>query len=243
MSKKYVGKDCTYCREAGASRSADHVVPRELFSFAHRSNKPKVPSCKRCNNEKSALEGEVLATLLAGSHAANADDYRRNYVKPRLTNNARARREMGLGEPPVIMMVNSILRPMHALRVDANAITRLVGMITMGLYRFHFNRPLSRNFEPQAGLLNPVHQGLVDPTILELFPPGSSAVSESWGDGEFGYNGLRSLHHADLTVWRMRLHRVPLYGADAPPQGADTWQVTTFPTDDVLKNAIEISDL
>ena len=55
MGKGYTDGSCVYCIERKAE-VGDHVVARQFFLPERRGNLPKVPACKRCNNDKSRLD-------------------------------------------------------------------------------------------------------------------------------------------------------------------------------------------
>lgn len=55
-SKKFKGKTCAYCCRERASEAKEHVIAREFLLTRYRDNLPAVPTCKRCNAKKSALE-------------------------------------------------------------------------------------------------------------------------------------------------------------------------------------------
>ncbi len=55
--------ECAYCG-AHAQLSRDHVVSRGFFSGPLPSYMPTVPSCDKCNNEKSHDEGEFRDLLV-----------------------------------------------------------------------------------------------------------------------------------------------------------------------------------
>jgi hypothetical protein len=46
-------KSCTFCGNPIKSGSQDHVFPRALWPESSHDRPPKVPSCKRCNNESN----------------------------------------------------------------------------------------------------------------------------------------------------------------------------------------------
>jgi hypothetical protein len=71
MSKKYKGKVCVYCGKE-PSTTGDHVFAREFFLVKHRDGLPQVPSCDKCNGEKSALEHYLTAVLPFGARHRNA---------------------------------------------------------------------------------------------------------------------------------------------------------------------------
>jgi len=235
MSKLYSGKDCAYCGKQRTSTTADHVIAREFFFKGDRGNFPKVPACEQCNHEKSKLEHYVTAVLMVGSQLPEGDRYRREMVSPRLARNLKLMREVGFFDRPELVNANGVIQPMRKLKVDANKLMSLMGLITKGLYYHHFRKPLSPDFCPHVVMLHPDREADVWSSMAHLFPPGVPKVNGDLGHGTFIYAGMRSVANEAFSVWEMAFHNgIPLHGDGSPPQGIDKYWSATVPTAEAL---------
>jgi hypothetical protein len=201
-----------------------------------RLNLPKVPSCRNCNNKKSALEHYVAAALLAGSRLPDGNRYRQEKVSRRLSKNVKLQKELGVWDPPVWMKVNGVVRQMHVLKLDATKICRLMEFITKGLYRFHFGKVLSSSFQPRVNMFAPENEAALRAWIQPFFPADSRVVSGNIGEGSFIYVGRQSSIHEGLTLWQMTWHNgIALYGEGAPKQGVSVFWSDTRLTEEAAK--------
>lgn len=235
QSKAFKGKTCAYCRTPESSASGDHVVARNFFFEEDRANLPKVPACLRCNREKSELENYFGSTVLIGSKLPKGDEYRRDYVQPRLARNARLSRELRLDAPPEWVNLGGIYQPMHAVEVDARKVNALMKLIVLGLYRHHFGAPLSLDFEPDASMYAPDGESALRAWIGQHFPSQAARVQANLGAGAFSYAGIQSPADPAFSVWEMVWHGgTSLHGQGAPPRGIDRWWAFTKPTRDAV---------
>lgn len=233
MSKGFKGKDCVYCGAICASDAPDHVIAREFFFVKDRGNLPKVPSCKKCNNEKSKLEHIITATLLAASNIENAAEYRQQFVAPRLENNHKLIRESGLTDPPVWRNKNNIIQPMNVLKIDADKLFELIALIVKGLYFYHFKSILPPEFKPTTHLLTPSEANSFRQTLGNIFAAGYQSVDNNFGNGTFNYVGTRSSKIQGFSVWVISIHGgIALHGRGSPPEGIDYFWCVTSPTDE-----------
>lgn len=134
MGKKYKGKACAYCGREHVSTSADHVVAREFFLIQDRPNLPKVPSCERCNHEKSLLEQYALTVLPIGSRHVDAEAYSRENIPRRLRKNPRIGATISLEHCGMWERTSgSIMLPLYSIGIDNSKVQRLFAFITKGL--------------------------------------------------------------------------------------------------------------
>src|SRR3954454_11522216 len=91
VSKKFKGKPCAYCAKRKAETD-DHVFAREFFLVEDRQNRPKVPACSQCNNEKSKLEHYLTAVLPFGGRHEQAVANLQRGVPGRLAKNQKLHR-------------------------------------------------------------------------------------------------------------------------------------------------------
>jgi len=234
-SKRHKGRDCAYCGKKNASTTADHVIARKFFLEEDRANLPQVPACADCNNKKSALEHYAATALMAGSNHVDGDLYRREKVAPRIAKNRKLRLSMGLDTDPVLLNVNGIIRPMHILKIEYEKINKLMSLIVIGLYYFHFGLPLDRQFYSEVCMFAPDHDPALWASMAAYFPPGSERVTANLGRGGFVYEGIQSPAHHAFTVWRMAWHGgIPLHGGNSPPQGVAVFWGITRPTPEAM---------
>jgi hypothetical protein len=97
MSKKFKSKTCAYCCALEASVVGDHVVAREFCVKDKRDNLPQVPSCDRCNNEKSALETYLTAVAPFGARHADSTRNLTTLVPPRIARNRKLHQALAAG--------------------------------------------------------------------------------------------------------------------------------------------------
>lgn len=234
-SKRYKGKDCAYCGKPGCSTTNDHVVARSFFLDSERGsglNIPQVPACERCNNEKSKLEEYVGSTLLIGSRHPEASRYLREQVRPRLDRNQKRRRELNIDAPPVLTKVNGILQPVHAIRIDADKLIRLLQLIVRGLYRHHYGKSLPHEFTPDVSMFRPEAEASMWASVSHIFPPEVPRINCNLGRGSFIYSGMQSPANEGFTVWKIGFHgQIPLHGEDG---SADYWWCMTRPTSEAV---------
>jgi hypothetical protein len=234
-SKRFKGKACAYCGVDKSSATGDHVIAREFFFEEDRANLPIVPACQSCNQSKSVLEHYATAALMAGTKHVEGDRYRREKVAPRIAQNSRLAHELGLGEPAHWLSLNSIIQPMHALKIDAQKLDELMGLIVRGLYHFHFGRPLDRNFWPDVAMQHPDHEGAIWASLAPAFPAGCTEIKSNLGRGSFEYSVHKSPKNEAFTVWQMRWHGgIPMHGDNTPPQGVSKWWAITRPTEEAV---------
>ncbi|MDV6333078.1 hypothetical protein [Asticcacaulis sp. 201] len=236
--KGYKGKTCAYCGIDGISSTADHVIARAFFLLEDRAHLPQVPACSDCNSKKSALEVYVSAILPIASRHEDADKFQRDFVRKRIENNAKLQRDLRLDDPPQMVNIGGLIRPMHPIRIDAVKITGLMHMILQGLFYFHFGRPLSGDYYPDVLML---HNDAQAAFVASMSPylDGGENREVNLGRGSFAYRYVRSPAYPDVTLWNFFWHNgVPLHGSDGI--GANHWWGVTRPrTETVAREKIK----
>ena len=177
-SKRYKGKDCSYCGKPGSSSTNDHVVAKMFFLDSERNSHlelPQVPACASCNLEKSKLENYVGSALLIGSQHPEGNRYRQEKVAPRLEKNRKLRNALDIDAPPQWVMVNGVLQQMHVVKIDAKQTNCLLGMIVRGLYRYHYGKVLPAEMAPDVTMFRPENEAVMWSAVSAYFPPGGVA--------------------------------------------------------------------
>ena len=155
MSKKFKGEKCAYCAEA-KSDTGDHVFAREFFLIDKRQNLPKVPSCNKCNNDKSTLEHSLTALLPFGGRHIAAKDNLAKMVPKRLSKNKKLHKELNKKQSSIWRQRPSgIARPSMTLPVNFDEISKLFNYIVKGLTYYHFNAYLPSDIEIEVLALTP----------------------------------------------------------------------------------------
>lgn len=218
MSKKYKGKICVYCAVAGASDTADHVVCREFFPEDERGNLPKVPSCAKCNSEKSRLEHYLTAVLPFGGRQPSASAILADLVPKRLSNNERLRAELASGVRYRYMSRNGgPWRRQMAMPFDGERLNELFAYIMRGLAFHHWGLIFGQDHVARISFVREMAQSFFD----VLLAMNGVRISGDLGKGVFVYQGLQAHDDPYITVWR-----VSLYGAEAEaerPSGRVQW--------------------
>ena len=211
--------------------TADHVIARKVFFERDRMDLPKVPACMACNGEKSRLENYFLAMVLAASNHADSDAYRRDFVMPRLRKNRKFQHAINTAKPTVIQR-DGRFQQVYAIHIEADKTTRLMEMISLGLYHHHAGQPLQDSYDAVARIFTPEGETDFLAMTREEFPEDSPIVRGNLGDGAFAYEGIQHSELVGFSVWRMIWHGgIALAGDDGPPGGVNTWVVWTRPRD------------
>ncbi|MCP4552048.1 MAG: hypothetical protein GY834_08445 [Bacteroidetes bacterium] len=201
-SKKYKGKTCVYCRNA-SSTTADHVFPREIFQPEQRDMLPKVPSCKKCNNEKSQLEQYILSVLPFGATHSNAKKALSADVKKRLGKNKKLHRKIKeeFGYTYIPTPGKKLERRLQ-IKFDGNILHKFIGFVGRGLIWHHWQKllPLSCSFK----VFTPSPTGVK--YVTDLFNLSSNLrVDTQFGDNTVRYKGVMSEIDEGVSVWAIQL--------------------------------------
>lgn len=215
MSKRYKGKNCTYCGGEGIADTADHVIARELLPVHHRSNLPKVPACLPCNQAKAKLEHYLSAVLPFGGRHAASPAILAAEVPRRLARNARLHRELASGTQEGWASEQGVMRPTMTIPIDGTKLDALLVYLCRGLAFHHFGVCIPQSYFIGAGALAAV----AEPFLLGLLKlNGQSRAEVSLGEGLVEYLGVQAVDDPCLTVWRFRLYGGVVLG-DAASSG------------------------
>ena len=201
MSKRYKGKTCAYC--AGVSETADHILAREFVPVPYRSRIPQVPSCKRCNEEKSHLEHYLTTVLLFGGRHADASTNLQNDGPKRLAKNQKLRRELGGGSERIWTQEPSGL-VVHALAfpIDGEKVERLVGLVARGLMRHHWSVVLAPDCFVDTCSLTPLGEAHF---AQYRSMRAKQRVRGDIGNGALIYEGAQGTDNPQISIWEVAL--------------------------------------
>lgn len=209
MSKKYKAKDCVYCGAVGASETGDHIFARGFFAVDDRDNLPQVPSCASCNSAKSQLETYLTAVLPFGGNHTDAVKMLEEYVPKRLGANNKLHRKLSEGAQ------SERLRPDGAdevmtLPFDGQQVEELFAYIVRGLHFHHWKQIVAKDCAVRAGALSAHGQPYFD----HLLSMNGTRVTGCVGRNVFEYEGIQSLEHPWVTVWKFKAYGGVQVGGD-----------------------------
>lgn len=208
MGKGFRGRSCVYCLNSEAE-DGDHVISRQFFPIDKRASLPKVPACKRCNNEKSQLEHELTATMPFGARHTEAGKVM-EMVPARLAKNKKLHTTLAEGISQVLSSRNGgPWTPSMTLPFDGVAIVKLFEFIIKGLAWHHWKITLGSDHFTRASFVTAEGRRFFDP----MFAGGvQDQVKVDLGDGVFVYEGVQSKECPELTLWRMTLYGAEVSG-------------------------------
>lgn len=213
MGKGYKGVPCVYCLEREAE-DGDHVLSRQFFPKDKRDNLPKVPACKKCNNEKSKLEHYLTAVMPFGAQHRDARGAMA-MVEPRLEKNKKLRVRLAEGMRQVFKSLNGgAWTPEMTVPIQGDALEKLSALIIKGLAFHHWKIELGADYFVRASFFNAAGRQFFDP----LFDGAArDRVKDDFGDGAFIYEGVQSLECAELTLWKMSIYGTEVGGDQRSP--------------------------
>lgn len=203
-SKEYRGKTCAYCRVPEISVEGDHVVARQFFLVQDRGNLPQVPACRKCNDEKSALEHYVLSVLPLGSRHIDAARYGEEHLRARLEKNRRLKESLVRhGDGTWERHPAGFLVPSTLVKIDIDKVLTLFGMIVRGLVNFHFGAPLGVEWYAEATFIDPAHEReALGPFLATCFQNPLKREQRDLGRGTFVYQGMQSRIAPAFSLWQ-----------------------------------------
>ena len=204
-----------YCA-SNKSTTADHIFAREFFPESERNNLPKIPSCQKCNSEKSVLEHYLTSVLPFGGRHANASQSLLENVPKRLEKNRKLASNLAKNQALAFVdQGEKYLGTAFILPFDGTAYTALFGLIAKGLLYYHFDAVLNKDCQVQAYALSDFGE-MVFSKLLNM--RGATQISNRISGGEFVYQGLQGADYPELSVWRMEVFGgVTLAGDSAEP--------------------------
>lgn len=208
VGKGYKGKPCIYCLEAEAE-DGDHVLSRQFVLPEHRDNLPKVPACKRCNNEKSKLEHYLTAVMPFGGRHGEAGRNLAEQVPGRLDRNERLRCELADGAERYLAAKNGgPWEPGMKIPLNGRALESLFEYMTRGLAWHHWDLAFGPGFVVRAAFLGEAARGPFE----GLMAKNANRVGGNLGGGAFEYEGTMARDGSGLTIWRMSLYGAVVAG-------------------------------
>ncbi len=200
-SKKYKNKTCVYCNDS-LSTTADHVFPREFFPIEDRGMLPKVPACKKCNNEKSQLEHYLTTVLPFFATHSNSEKWLLESVPKRLNRNKKLQTQ--LLDSVVYKSIPTVsgYEQRMVLGFDYKKLHSFFEFVARGLVWHHFSQllPISHSimaFSPCSVSIQLVNRLLSLNTNLR-------ANGKIGGDVSV-YTGSMSEQDSGLSIWKFRL--------------------------------------
>lgn len=215
MSKKYKNKICVYCRSE-KSASADHVFAREFFLEGERGNIPKVPSCLKCNNEKSKLETSLLATLpFAGRHK-DAKKHLTSRVPARLEKNKTLGRKLSHGfSYSWVLNPQGSFNRVGTLDFDLNDVLAYIKFVVPGLTAYHFDVLLNKEHSVFATFVDRNYENLFEPIFKSSEP--DKHISQILGQKTISYEGVQVNENLKIplfnespitSLWRFKIFEI-----------------------------------
>ena len=201
-SRKFKNKPCVYCAD-GIADTGDHVFPREIFEIEDRGYIPKVPSCTRCNNEKSKLEHYLLTALPFGGTHTNAlkslsvDAARRLNKNKKLKN--QLSQEIGYGYVP--KGKNELERRMRVPFIGEK-LDRFSEYAGRGLLWHHRSCRVPNGYSVAAFTPSPLGLEFVE-SFFSLNK--MHHVKANLGNGTARYKGAISESEEPLSIWAIQL--------------------------------------
>lgn len=199
MSKRFKNKTCAYCARDGASTTADHVLAREFFPVRFRQDLPQVPSCARCNNDKSRLEHYLATVLPFGSRLPDAAVTLESLAPRRLRKNLRLARELSAGQEDFWRIANNTVTVQTTLPFDSETMSAYLCYVTRGLACFHFKIALPPGIFVGAGAFSPTAD---DMFATWLARRRGRVVQNELGNGIFHYAGIQATDNPGISVWQ-----------------------------------------
>jgi hypothetical protein len=199
MSKKFKNKTCVYCTE-NLSSIGDHIFAREFFLKKQRANLPKVPSCQKCNNEKSKLEHYLTTLLPFGGRHDDAKKNLKRMVPKRLKKNAKLHRNLSAKMNSVWAQEDSgIYAKQRFFEIEKTAITELFEYIVRGLYWLHCNTILEKDAYIKVLALSKYGEEYFDTNFISI--KEFDHYSENYGSGTISYEGVKDPTNSMLSWW------------------------------------------
>lgn len=215
-SKRFKGKLCTYC-SVRLAVTGDHVFAREFFLPEARASLPQVPTCDRCNNNKSKLEHYLTALLPFGGRHAHALENLASQVPGRLAKNQRLARELNSGRGRIWHIEGDILQPTMTVPIDPQRTCELFAQIGRGLAQYHWGTYLQPDQKSEALFLSNFGREF----FARLFTMNArNKVQQDLGNATVSYSGVQAIDNPQLTLWRVHFYGGIVLSGD--PQAPST---------------------
>lgn len=226
-SKKYKAKTCAYCGVPGASTTADHVFAREFFLTERRSNIPKVPACKACNEDKARLEFYLTGVLPFGGRHPDARVNLSTMLPKRLAKNASLGPVLRAGMSPVwVPDPSGLLLRTSMITIDAEKLELWCRLLIKGLAYHHWKTVLGDDCFFEFMVPTPGGESIINGLLGKR---GAARVKASIGEGTFAYEGLQGADNPHVTAWRLQLYGGLQLGGQDPRIRSGSIGVLTGP--------------
>lgn len=204
MSKKYKDKLCAYCCKE-LSVTADHVFAREFFLIDKRDNLPKVPSCTKCNNDKSEIEHYLIALLPFGGRHKDAHENLKEMVPKRLRKNPKLHKKLAAEQDYIpTKKTSDLFSPSMVLPIQFESIPTLFNYVVKGLANYHWGVYLNDDVLIEIMALTPAGEKFYEEHFFRL--NCKARVSENLGENTFGYEGVQGVDCPEITAWRFSIY-------------------------------------
>jgi len=205
MNKKFRGKKCAYCGIHESTNEGDYVIARKFIPVGKRRYLPRVPSCKKCNNDKSKLETYAAAILPFGSNALFAKDMLAEGVPPRLDKNLKLRNELRKGSRRVwIRSQSNLIVPSGSVPLRGGELIKLLKMIIRGMAYYHWKTIIPSNYYVEVYSVTDDEIDYFRANILSGF--AESYMNLNIGDGCFIYSCTRDPEDPGISAWEMSFY-------------------------------------
>ncbi len=204
MSKKYKGKLCAYCCKE-LSVTGDHVFAREFFLIDKRTNLPKVPSCKKCNNDKSEIEHYLTALLPFGGRHKDAHETLSGMIPKRLRKNVPLHKKLAAKQAYILTKRQSgLFSPSMVLPINFEALVTLFKFIVKGLANYYWGVHLNDDVLIEVMALTPAGERFYEERFFRL--NCKARVTVTLGENTFWYEGVQGVDCPEITVWRFSVY-------------------------------------
>lgn len=204
MSKKYKGKLCAYCCKE-LSIAPDHVFAREFFLIDERDNLPKVPTCKKCNTDKSEIEHYLTALLPFGGRHKDSHAHLKEMVPKRLRKNPKLHRKLAAEQDYILTeRPSGFLSPSMVLPINFDAIPVLFKYIVKGLTNYYWGVYLNDDVLIEVMALTPAGENFYEERFFRL--NCKARVTDTLGENTFWYEGVQGVDCPEITAWRFSIY-------------------------------------
>lgn len=196
--------------------TVDHVFAREFFPIDKRSNLPKVPSCKKCNDDKSKIEHYLTALFPFGGRHKSAYETLKEMVPKRLRKNPKLHRSLADETAYVWSQKPSgLYKPSMVLPINFESISALFKYVVKGLTNYHWGVYLTDDILIEIIPLTLAGEKFFEERFFRLNCKARTKVSLS--ENTFWYEGVQGLDCPEITAWRFSIYNgLQLGGSEEP---------------------------
>lgn len=185
---------CTYCLKNPSTKTGDHIFARAFFPESERTNLPKVPACKQCNDEKSQLEHYLTTVLPFGARHRYALSNLKK-VESRLAKNKKLHRELATGMQNTSQQLS--------IPIDSKKILALFKYIARGLICYHWNIHLNSNYDIKVIFATKEIEQFFSRYLHENLK--SQQIKNNLGDETFSYQSVQGTDYPEFTLWKFQM--------------------------------------